>query len=377
MRGAYGQRLSAKPAVPRSQRAAQAGAGPRRPTSGNQCDISVVVPAHSRFDVLDRCLDALHTQTFPPERYEVLVVTNGVADDAKKELAAVLDRWRPSFDSRLRELEIDEASIPLARNAGVEHARGRIVLQINEDTALSRPALQQHFATHERQGFDPRHAVVGGRRFTDSYKQSLFNYLYEAGPLYMPLHWPGPPFRGDWRWFVTCNLSSLREAYERFGVFDPAFKWGSDTELGVRWQDAGCVNIVNTNIISYHLHTLSFDSYKRNRKERVPFRFRRSTGRWPREATDEDVRQARLSLNRLRLLELDLERADADTRRLEEAFEGPNKFTSETVMGIPVRRLDEFGALLGDLVIFQGAMLHCAELLELMRGRASERRAAC
>ncbi len=349
-----------------------------RPGGGSaRCDISVVVPAHSRFDVLDRCLDALHTQTFPPERYEVLVVANGVADDAKKELAAVLDRWRPSFDSRLRELEIEGASIPLARNAGVEHARGRIVLQINEDTALSRPALQQHFAAHERQGFDPRYAVVGGRHFMDSYKQSLFNYVYEAGPLYTPLHSPVPPFRGDCRWFVTCNVSSPREAYERFGAFDPAFKWGSDTELGARWQDAGCVNIVDTNIISYHLHTLSFESYKRNRMERVPFRFRMSTGRWPWEATDEDVREARLDLNRFRLLGLDLERADADVRRLEAAFEGPSKFTSETVMGIPVQRLDDFVALLSDLVVFHGAMLHYVELLELMRGRASERRAAC
>ncbi|MHC4593223.1 MAG: glycosyltransferase, partial [Planctomycetota bacterium] len=229
-------------------------------TAAVSTDLSAVVPVHDGFDVFDRCLDALHGQTLPAERCEVLAVANGVDGDARRELASIVERWQRHLGERLRLLEIEAASIALARNEGIRHARGRIVLQINADAILSRTALAEHYAEHERTGFDPRCVVIGGREFPPLYLTSLFNYLHESIPLYTALHQKRPRFLADSNWFVTCNLSCLKEAYERFGVYDPSFAWGSDQELGMRWEKHDVRMYVNTNIVGYHLHWLSFDS---------------------------------------------------------------------------------------------------------------------
>ena len=61
-----------------------------------------------------------------------------------------------------------EALIRHLRNEGVRNARGRLVVQINEDTVLSHAALEQHWAEHEAGGFDARLVVVERRSLSRS-----------------------------------------------------------------------------------------------------------------------------------------------------------------------------------------------------------------
>lgn len=298
-------------------------------------DISVVVPVHSNFDALDRSLDALYGQSFPAHRYEVLLVANGLDGTGRPELDGLLTAWGRHFGERLRPLEIEPASIPLARNEGVKSARGRIIVQINEDTALSRTALAQHYAEHEGFGFDPRCVVAGGRKFPDSSMKNLFNFLYEAVPLYTPLHLLQRRFLGDHTWLVTCNLSCLRETYSRFGMFDPAYVWDSDTALGKIWQQHGVRFHVNTGILSYRLHHLSFDSWRSNYAARARYLLRQVTGKWPEQLSAE--RQGRVLECYESALDFDLSVFEREMRRLEEDFTGPKAFTGGTFMGM---RLD-------------------------------------
>jgi hypothetical protein len=300
----------------------------------------VIVPAHGRFDVLEQCLEALCCQSFPAERYEILVVANGLDEPAAAHTDSVAARCRPHLGDRLQIIHVDQASIPLARNEGIRHARGQIVLQINLDAILSRTALAEHYAEHEAFGFDPRCVISGGRRFSESYRRRLFNYLYEAIPLYTALHQPRPRFLADARWFVTCNLSCMREAYEMFGTYDPSYVWGSDTEMGRRWEEKHGARIyVNTNIIGYHLHELSFDFWKSKCIEAVPYWFRRTMGMSP-EEMPPDARQA--LREDLDASDLDAAGLESEMRRIEAAFTGPESFVGETVMGERVYTLSDF-----------------------------------
>jgi GT2 family glycosyltransferase len=327
-------------------------------------DISVVVPLNSRFDVFAHCLEGLANQTFAPERYEVLAVANGVGPDQMAELRRLIDAWQGRYGGRLRLVEVEQASIALARNAGIREAEGAVIMQINEDAVLSRTALEQHWAAHEGFGFNPRCVLLGGREFPDAYRRRLFNYLYEAAALYMPLHQPRPRFMGDYQWFVTCNLSCLAEAYERFGCYDPAYAWGSDTELGRRWEQAGFMDLyVDTSIRGYHLHELTFEGYRNNCIKRAPFQFRREAGHWPSEATPDEREEARLALGDDGL---DVAAFEADLVRLEQEFPGPDAFAGTSVMGKPARTLREFNYLVTPLLKAYRKHLHYAELVRLM-----------
>ncbi len=344
-------------------RAAEGGSARRR-------GISVVIPINSRFDVFARCLEGLANQTFAPERYEVLAVANGVEADGLAELRGLIDAWQPRYGGRLRLVEIGQASIALARNAGIRAAEGTVIMQINEDAVLSRTALAQHWAAHEEFGFNPRCVLLGGREFPAAYRRRLLNYLYEAAALYMPLHRRRPRFMGDYQWFVTCNLSCLAEAYERFGLYDPAFAWGSDTELGRRWEKACCMDLyVDTGIQGYHLHELSFEGYRANCIKRAAYQFRRETGRWPSEATAGERDEAREALGET---DLDAAAFEADMRRLEDEFPGPDAFAGTSVMGRPARTLPEFDYLVTPLLKAYRRHLHYTELLRLMELGAEE-----
>jgi len=248
----------------------------------------------------------------------------------------------------------------LAADPQHEEARGRIVLQINSDTILSRPALEQHYAEHEKQGFDPLCVVVGGRKFPDAHLSSLFNYLHEAVPLYTPLHRLRPGFRADYTWFVTCNLSCLREAYERFGTYDPAFPWGSDQELGRRWEEGHGVRIyVHPHIVSYHLHWLSFDQWKRKIQSVVPFWFRRNMGMDIEELPLAGREAAR---RKLAALTISPEAVEADVRRLEAWFQGPDRYRPQTVMGRTAWTLHDFVWAMRKLLHGYRDYLQCREI---------------
>ena len=331
-------------------------------------DISVVVPLNSRFDVFAFCLEGLWNQTFGAERYEVLTVANGVGPQEIGELRRLIDTWKARYGERLRLIEVEQASIALARNAGIREAEGAVIMQINEDAVLSRTALERHWAAHEEFGFNPRSVLLGGRSFPAAYHRRFFNYLYEAAGLYMPLHQPHPRFLGDYQWFVTCNLSCPAEAYERFGFYDPTYAWGSDTELGWRRERAGCLDLhVDTGIHGYHLHDLTFEGHRSNCLKRAPFQFRLRTGRWPCEATEEERQEAR---DAVQADGLDLAAFEAELRRLEAEWPGPNAFAGMTVMGKQAATLREFHFLITPLIKVYRRRLHFAELLRLMaRGR--------
>ena len=189
----------------------------------------------------------------------------------------------------------------------------------------------------------------------------------------MPLHQPRPRFLGDYQWFVTCNLSTLAQAHEQFGLYDPAFTWGSDTELGRRWEKARCMDLyVDTGIQSYHLHDLTFAGHRANCLKRAPFQFRRETGRWPCEATEEERQEAREALA---ADELDVAAFEAEMVRLEAEFPGPDAYEGTTVMGKRAPTLRDFNYLLTPLIKNYRKHLHYAELLRLM-ARAGEEVAA-
>jgi len=310
-------------------------------------DVTVVVPVHSEFGVFDKCLDALYSQSFAAERYEVIAVANGVSRPAAEELRELVSGWRQHFGARLTLCEVEPASIALARNEGVERSQGRIVLQTNADAVLSRTALAQHYAEHEEFGFDPMCVVAGGRKFPDAYLRSLFNYLYEAIPLYTALHLRRPRFLADYNWFVTCNLSSLREAYDRFGTYDASFIWGSDQELGMRWERQGARIYADTSIEGYHLHWLSFDFWKSKCIEATPHWFRRHMGMAPEELPLKGREAVRAKLDAVRFDPAEVER---EIRRVEASFAGPEQFRGEMVMGVYAAELEGFTACLRRLL---------------------------
>lgn len=106
-------------------------------------DISVVLAACHRIDLLDRCLEALVRQSLQAERFEVIVVDTDPACGARK-LVAVWQAGTAGRGPALRYLRgAGPGATTAALNCGWRAARGALVAFTGED-GVAAPGWLQH-----------------------------------------------------------------------------------------------------------------------------------------------------------------------------------------------------------------------------------------
>jgi glycosyltransferase involved in cell wall biosynthesis len=178
--------------------------------------ISVVIATKDRAAYVEHVLRSFETQAGAPS-FEVIVVDNASTDGTKSVVEAA--RARGVFP--IRYLYEGEPNRGKARNLGLAHAEGYLVLFCDDDVSLPPGFLAAHEAAH-----DSSNLVVNG---------PIVNVPgYDARPV--------PGVANYSRAFLcTCNVSIPRHALAAVGGFDESFNlygW-EDTELGVRLREAG------------------------------------------------------------------------------------------------------------------------------------------
>lgn len=185
--------------------------------------VSVIVPVWNSPAAVAVCLSALKAQTYPKDRFEVLVVDNGSTDETPCVVRAagvgtLLLEPRPGSYA--------------ARNRGLEAARGEIVAFTDADCRPEPTWLEAGVrAARAAPGF----GVLAGRI-------DLFRPHPEASTACMNYE----------RLFafrqqenirqghcVTANWMSLRAVLETMGGFNPDATSGGDWDLSTRIQQAG------------------------------------------------------------------------------------------------------------------------------------------
>ena len=207
-------------------------------------NISIVMPTFNRRSTLEVVLPSLLQQTY--QDYEILLCDAG-SSDGTRELVEQLDsprlRWLPGADS-------GRAG---ARNRGLEHANGQVVLFTDADIIADPHLVEVHVARHQQPG--PR-AVVG----CEVQVKSLEEYeAFRQDPQAHARHKPGRQ-RLPWHYFLTGNASAPRATLLQVGGFDEAFQgYGhEDLELGYRLQKSGLAIEYASAAVNYHWHPVPF-----------------------------------------------------------------------------------------------------------------------
>ena len=192
-------------------------------------DLTVIIPTYNRAGDLRRCLDALALQTAPPESFEVVVVDDGSTDDTPGLLASYAAPYRLVVQ---RQANRGQTS---ARNRGIELARGKYCLFLDDDIVAG-PEL---VAEHLRAQADLHGAVVLG---------SLTSPLLGSGGLARHLDnwWTRHYARLDagsrkpdfWACY-SGNLSVPTDALRATGGFDTTLSRSLDIELAYRLVRGG------------------------------------------------------------------------------------------------------------------------------------------
>lgn len=224
-------------------------------------EVSVVIPTYNRADTLRECLELLIGQKFVKDEYEIVVVDDGSTDST----AEVVENIKKSSKIQIKYLYQKNQGQGIARNYGIKHAHGKVIVLVGDDILVKRDFINEHMKFHRKHkseneavlgfiGWDPRLEInpfmewltngsavmgkFGGHQFAfeklEGKKQANFNFFY------------------------TSNISIKRSLLMR-NPFDTRFSsygW-EDIELGYRLtKKEGLILHYNPKAMAYHLHPM-------------------------------------------------------------------------------------------------------------------------
>ncbi len=101
--------------------------------------VSVILPVYNVGDYIDTCMDSLCRQTFPD--FEMILVDDGSTDDSR----ARCREWVRK-DGRVRLICKENGGVSLARNLGMEAARGEYIAFVDPDDWVAPDYLEKLFS---------------------------------------------------------------------------------------------------------------------------------------------------------------------------------------------------------------------------------------
>lgn len=100
--------------------------------------VSIILPIRNEARYIERCLNAVIGQDYPPDRIEILVV-DGLSNDGTRELVAEFG----VRDQRVRLIDNPEQIVPAALNRGIHAARGDVIVRVDGHAVIARDNVSQ------------------------------------------------------------------------------------------------------------------------------------------------------------------------------------------------------------------------------------------
>jgi glycosyltransferase involved in cell wall biosynthesis len=227
-------------------------------------DASIIIPIYNQKELLTITLNFMSLQTYPKERFEIIVVDDGSTDGLEESINK--DLW-PKLECDFKYIKQENQGRAVARNIGAFQARGERLIfcdadripDVNfvklhiENSKISnksitigcpldyfgninwmREASNESFNTIKRYSRIPQYFT----KITNIYNESR---MTNSGIV--------------WASFLVGNSSVGKDMFEEVNGFDSDFKtWGFEHfELAFRMQKIGAVFIICPECTSYHI----------------------------------------------------------------------------------------------------------------------------
>ncbi len=179
----------------------------------NPFRVTVIVPTLDREQALRDTLQCLFAQTYP--RPEILVVDQTERHEPETE-AFLLEAARAG---RLRHLRFRQRGVTRARNAGIQHASGEIVLFCDDDVVLP----PEWVACHVENFADPTIGAVTGQVLEPGETPADVQPVGRITPCGRVVNNWNSSHRMDVQQVKGGNLSVRKAAAQQAGLFDLRF----------------------------------------------------------------------------------------------------------------------------------------------------------
>jgi cellulose synthase/poly-beta-1,6-N-acetylglucosamine synthase-like glycosyltransferase len=202
--------------------------------------ISVVVTCYNKRDIIGECIRSVLNQNY--ENYELIVIDDGSTDGSMEAIK--------KFDSaRIKVMRIEHQGISAAKNTGIRHARGSIVLFLDGDCVLDGKGLRELSKSFS----NPEIGCVGGALLAIN-GQNPIAKMVELMQNGVERKWP-----------FGANVAYRRDVLEKIGGFDERMEAGEDADLFIRATKAGFGYFFNPNLTAKTFNPSSLPAFFRQR----------------------------------------------------------------------------------------------------------------
>ena len=186
--------------------------------------VTVIVPLYNDSELLRYCLSSLCLQTYPQERYEVIVVDNGSDENIQPLIKEFSD---------IKFFKEERPGSYSARNSGILHANGEILAFTDSDCNPSRDWIEKGVTTLINTSGC---GVIGGRIrlfFKKEFKPTAVEIFDAITFFQQKLYITKANFS------VTANLFTFKKVFEKVGLFNEKLVSGGDVEWCHRVYSSG------------------------------------------------------------------------------------------------------------------------------------------
>ena len=224
--------------------------------------VSIVIATYRRYNLLCDTIQHVLNNDYP--LFEVIVVDQSEPDQR-------MEGYLANLGTKITYVRLQTPNLPAARNVGIQHSKGEIVLFCDDDII---PA-PDWIGCHVRHYLDPNVAAVGGgetvpqsstvdmSRRRASWKRPLFKLVVlwqdalqaltgapitgRIGSHIVAQFTPSGAILADWTvpgyarvdFAKGCNMSFRRGVFDKVGLFDECCAGREETDLFVRMKKAG------------------------------------------------------------------------------------------------------------------------------------------
>ena len=201
--------------------------------------VSIVIPTYNRKESLKKALESLFNQTYPKDKYEIIVCDDYKSTDGTKKMVKELMNVSPC-ELRYFKVKSKYKGPAYARNIGIENARGEIIGFTDDDCVTSPTWIEQAIPYFE----NGRIGAVQGCVEAQVYKANKLEKIFKITSSITHTE--------DTGHYVTANMFFRRKAIIEAGCFDPELMRGEDTDLAYRVKKRGYEIPFCENVIVYH-----------------------------------------------------------------------------------------------------------------------------
>lgn len=217
-----------------------------RPFNTDLPFVSVVIPTFNRISSLLVCVGSLFKQSYPPERFEIVIVDDGSTDSTLE----ILEKYYKNVDKVKIFSQKNQGSYA-ARNLGIKNSKGEIICFTDDDCIAERDWIRNLVNGYKIEQI----GGVGGKIVGYNITKILERYVEDIGGLGQE------KFQNIFS--VTANASYRKKVLDEIGVFDPYFKSGGDADLGIRVNLKKYKILYSPDALIFHKHRISINALSR------------------------------------------------------------------------------------------------------------------